>query len=85
MKMFYDLYVNFRKFRGELILSHGKHRIYIVTKFTPNKVWISPATPTHATCNPIEDDEFSVTVVDKGFILSADIKSEKRKIEWMIK
>lgn len=68
---------------GSFYVCYGCHEIKVDTKDTPVKVWVVPNTP-HS-CIPVccgDTNMVGVEIVDHGFIIRADIKTDKCELEW---
>ena len=80
---------NKREIMGEIVLENGSHEILFELNFVDpnNKPKVSAQLDdTYPSTNfSSESDSFNVKLVDEGFILSANIFSNQRKINWIAK
>ena len=68
---------------GSFVIAYGNNQVKIDTKDTPTKVWLRPATPNN--CLPVcggEVNMVGVEIVNNGFIIYADIKTDKCVVDW---
>ena len=68
---------------GDIILGYGKHEVVIKMDQTPCKVSLSITSPCDSTpvCHG-DVNRIGVTILDVGFILHADIRTNTCCIEW---
>lgn len=68
---------------GEVVLGYGQHEIKIELDNTPCRVSLSITSPCDATpvCHG-DVNKIGVTILDDGFVLYADIKTNTCCIEW---
>lgn len=70
---------------GCIELNHGSHAIEIDTCHRPRCVWL---TVIERGCLPVchgNLDKVGVQIMPNGFILHADIQSNKAKVKWLVK
>lgn len=73
-----------KKEKGSIEIAHGKHKIFIpIKKFNPEHVFLEFDVCNIGNCSNLEHDLFSTYITRDGFILIAEIKSNKRKIKWI--
>ena len=68
---------------GSFFIGYGKRDVTIKTKGTPCKVWLVPETP----CGDIPvciggTNMVGVDIIHNGFIIHADIQTDKCEVEW---
>jgi len=69
---------------GDIVLGFGQHEIVIKMENTPCKVALSLRTPCDGT--PVcqgDINKIGVTILENGFILYADIKTNTCCVEWV--
>ena len=74
-----------KKHKGVVEFSYGVHEILIrVNKKTRiESVLLELDTINIGNCSGINNDSFDYIIVDNGFILKVDIKSNKRTVKWI--
>jgi hypothetical protein len=71
-------------YKSGTIVIHGSGEYRIFTRFTPDQVWAEFDDPNGAkgVCNA-EPDGFDIDVIPRGFVITARLNSDKRKIRWI--
>lgn len=68
---------------GDIVLGFGQHEVVIKMDSTPCKVALSLKTPCNGTpvCHG-DVNKIRVTILENGFVLYADIKTNTCCVEW---
>lgn len=68
---------------GSLWVCNGSQKVEVHTCFTPDEVFVSfgDVCPTHG-CGA-GNDCFDVNIVEGGFIIVCNVKSNRRRIKWL--
>lgn len=69
--------------KGDIVLGFGQHEVIIKLENTPCKVSLCIATP----CDSVpvchgDINKIGVTILENGFVLHADIKTNTCCVEW---
>jgi hypothetical protein len=82
LKLLCSLIFQIKEF-GHLWVCNGSQEIEIHTCFTPDEVYVSlgDVCATHG-CGA-GNDCFDIKIVEGGFVIVCDIKSNRRKIKWL--
>jgi hypothetical protein len=69
---------------GEIVLGFGQHEVNIQMDSTPCKVSLSMRTPCASTpvCHG-DINKIGVTILENGFVLYADIRTNSCCVEWV--
>lgn len=67
---------------GDVLLGHGKYKIKIQCCKHPSKISISIKENCEPICNSEEANCVAVKILQDGFILTADIKTNMCFVEW---
>ncbi len=73
-----------KKYTGSITLSHGWHQVFIPLRYTPKDIYLN--VNQHVGCVPVCHGDLtlcSAVRTKKGFVLFADVKTSKAKIEWI--
>lgn len=68
---------------GFIALASGNQTVEIKTGWTPSQVWVNIGHSSHVPCCGGGEDMFDITIIKHGFIFTANIKSNCRKIKWI--
>lgn len=73
--------------KGSIEFTTGDHEVFVKTKCSKQeKVWIHLSDSCEPTCSYIDKDMFSVKEdLCGGFVISAHVESNKRKVYWFVK
>mgnify|MGYP000844258364 CR=1 FL=1 len=73
--------------KGLIKFTTGNHEIFVKTHLSKNeRVWIHIIKGCDPTCVNSQDvDLFNVEESHKGFIITASVKSNSRKVYWIIR
>ena len=73
-----------RKIKGELELAFGTHEIFIpVKKFKTKQIMLEFDNCNIGNCSGNDSDSFDYCIVEDGFVLKANIKTNKRHVKWV--
>jgi hypothetical protein len=70
---------------GELLLSYGKTVITVPTKFQGNSIWLNTEEPEdsiHVCCGEV--NSIGAEIIENGFVIYADIKTDKCLVQWFL-
>jgi len=79
----------FREFvfkKGVIEFTTGEHELFVETSFRRGeKLWIHILDNSEPTCGYIDNDFFTTKQIEGGFVISAIIESNNRKVYWFVK
>jgi hypothetical protein len=68
--------------QGRVFLSYGQYEYKFVTKSKPTTIWIAESTVGNLPVCHGDVNEFGVRLLDDGFVLIADVKSDTTEVLW---
>lgn len=73
--------------KGSIEFTTGNHEVFVKTKCSKQeKVWIHISDSVEPTCSYVDKDMFTVKEdMCGGFIISAHVESNKRKVYWFVR
>ena len=73
-----------KKMKGELELAFGIHEIFIpIKKFKTKQIMLEFDNCNIGNCSGNDSDSFDYSIVEDGFVLKANIKTNKRSVKWL--
>jgi hypothetical protein len=81
----HHLFKSFSNRKGTIEFTSGEYKLFVYKKIKKHeKVWFHIDESNDSTCSYLSNNEFNITQKENGFILVANVDSNKVKFYWYI-